>query len=47
MLSMDQVDSSYSLGKEIAYSQMKKVAGIAEKHGFSHFIEYGNLPKTY
>ncbi|NWB99527.1 aminotransferase class III-fold pyridoxal phosphate-dependent enzyme [Pseudomonas gingeri] len=39
LLSMENVSSSYSIGKEIAYGEAKAVGELAAHHGFSHYID--------
>ncbi|KIH86021.1 aminotransferase class III-fold pyridoxal phosphate-dependent enzyme [Pseudomonas batumici] len=39
LLSMENVSSSYSIGKEIAYGEAKEVGELAAHHGFSHYID--------
>ncbi|TKJ73224.1 MULTISPECIES: aminotransferase class III-fold pyridoxal phosphate-dependent enzyme [unclassified Pseudomonas] len=39
LLSMENVSSSYSIGKEIAYDEAKEVGELAARHGFSHYID--------
>ncbi|WP_025804384.1 aminotransferase class III-fold pyridoxal phosphate-dependent enzyme [Pseudomonas chlororaphis] len=39
LLSMENVNTSYSLGKEIAYGEARAVGELAAHHGFSHYID--------
>jgi hypothetical protein len=43
-LSMENVDQSYSLGREIQYEHAKQVLSIAQKHGFNHFVSRSKIP---
>jgi acetylornithine/succinyldiaminopimelate/putrescine aminotransferase/predicted amino acid dehydrogenase len=45
-LSMEHVDQSYSVGKEIPYRQAKYVNQIAEKHGFRYYLKQELHNKT-